>query len=73
MTSPHCRFCHVPMKVGTAIQNTLRHHPDFAGDTLGIDGQTVTMDGKPVIVPCWKCPVCGHSITRKRTKSLTKV
>lgn len=71
MNIPKCRKCHVTMKSGMAIQNTLRYHPDFPGDTLGIDGQTVTADGKPVMIPCWKCPKCGHSITAR--KYLTSV
>jgi hypothetical protein len=58
---PECRRCKVPMKEGTALQNTLEGYPDFPGDTSAC---TVSRTGPAEIVKCWKCPKCGHSILK---------
>ena len=57
--TPNCRRCKVPMKESTALQNTPTGLPDFPGDAV----VTMSADGPAEIVPCWKCPQCGHSIT----------
>jgi len=49
------------MKEGMALQNTLTGLPDFPGDTFAC---TVSRDGPAEMVACWKCPKCGHSISR---------
>ena len=62
---PACHKCAVAMKKGTALQSTLVYGtPDFAGDMRGV---TVSEGGPGRFVLCWKCPKCGHSITREGT------
>ena len=53
------------MKSGVALQNGFSGAPDFPGDTGKERGCTVSLDSLKVkIVPCWKCPKCGHSISK---------
>jgi hypothetical protein len=71
---PFCRRCFcVLMKEGTVLQNQAWVHADSPGDYSGplkdapegaCRGQTVSSTGPAVEVPCWKCPECGHSITK---------
>jgi hypothetical protein len=62
--TPACHRCDVPMKEGSALVNGYSGSPDFAGDQSGI--MTISADPKKVaMVSCWKCPKCGHSISRK--------
>jgi hypothetical protein len=67
---PSCRKCHVPMSKSTAIANTLvAGMADFPGEEDGVvrAGATLSYGGPGRVVPCWKCPKCGHSITREGT------
>ncbi len=56
-----CNKCHHKMKKGIALKNTLRGIPDFLGDHQVV---TLSYTGYCMLVPVWKCPACGHSITR---------
>ena len=61
-TIPKCRRCHVNMKPGTALENGVSGTPDFSGDK---DACTLYLDpAKVSVVNCWKCPKCGHSISK---------
>jgi len=41
---------------------------DFDGDK---EGCTLSPDSKKVkMVPCWKCPKCGHSISKECKKTV---
>lgn len=64
---PICNKCKIPMKEGMALKNGLTAGmPDFPGDTPFSAGQTVSEDSLYVtLIPCWKCPVCGKSLTTK--------
>lgn len=62
--SPNCRRCKVSMRIGQALVATPRMgRPDFPGQ-IDTRGQTFTMTGPGVLIECWKCPKCGHSITK---------
>ena len=52
--SMQCPKCKVQMVSSFAVENTL--NKPFAGD-----GVTICKNGPPVLVPCEKCPQCGHS------------
>lgn len=61
MTAPICRRCNVEMRLGTALAQTFTAGmPDFPGDTHAV---TFSAGGPGKVVPCWKCPECGRSIT----------
>jgi hypothetical protein len=47
------------MAPGIAMGQTATGKPDFAG------GEVVTMSpgGPGVVIPCLKCPACGHSVS----------
>jgi len=64
---PSCRRCSVPMGKSTAIANTLvAGMPDFLNQVgVEVRGITVSYGGPGKVIPCWKCPKCGHSITRQ--------
>jgi hypothetical protein len=54
-----CRRCKAPMKSGKAMISSLTGTPDFAGDEHAI---TLSPGGPGKLVPCLKCPDCGHSV-----------
>ena len=58
-----CRKCGGEMVIGVALVNTPRAGvPDFpGGEPIGA-GQTFSMDGPVMLVPCLKCTECGRSI-----------
>lgn len=60
---PSCRECGRQMKPGKALLNTVVGFPDFAGDTGREVGCTLSRMGPAQLVPVWKCPHCGHSVT----------
>lgn len=70
--APSCRKCGDVMKSGTALQNTIVVQKDFAGDKEEVydpknpahSGRTICANGPAVMIDCWKCPNCGHSITK---------
>jgi hypothetical protein len=50
------------MKKGEALKNGFTGSPDFMGDQGGV--MTISPDPRKVkMVPCWKCPKCGKSIS----------
>lgn len=52
------------MKTGMALQNGFTGSPDFMGDQSGV--MTISADPRKVaVVDCWKCPVCGKSLTKR--------
>ena len=55
----NCPRCNTPMAPGIAMGQTATGKPDFAG------GEVVTMSpgGPGVVIPCLKCPACGHSVS----------
>ena len=56
---PLCKHCDVPMKLGTAMQQTyVGGMPDFPGDKHSV---TFSAGGAGKLVRVWKCPKCGHS------------
>jgi hypothetical protein len=58
--SPNCFKCKTKMIKSEALVNTLVGFPDFIGSK---EVCTVSLTGPPEIVPCWKCPACGRSIS----------
>ena len=58
---PDCFKCNATMIEGMALQNTIAGLPDFPGDTHAC---TLSLTGPPEMVPCWKCPKCGKSLTK---------
>jgi hypothetical protein len=52
------------MEPASALQNTLVGYADFIGDTGLEDGSTMSRSGPAELIPCWKCPKCGYSVTR---------
>lgn len=58
--SPVCKRCEIPMKPGVAMMSTSYNTQDFPGSEI----YTVVPGGPGEVVDCWKCPACGHSITR---------
>lgn len=57
-----CLKCNVEKVSGQALMTTLvAGSPDFPGDERGI---TMSPGGPGVVVTCWKCPKCGHSVTK---------
>jgi hypothetical protein len=58
---PNCKRCHVKMKAGIAIEQTWSGIPDFLGSK---DVVTISPSGSGKVIPCWKCPICGYSVTR---------
>lgn len=74
---PGEELCHVcsskgvvsAMKEGTALENTYTQYADFFDTTTGTVkhygmGCTMSKDGPAKMVNVWKCPTCGHSITK---------
>lgn len=57
---PTCKKCNVALMQGEAIKQTYVSSPD----DLGGDVRTFYAGGSGVLVPCWKCPKCGYSISR---------
>jgi hypothetical protein len=59
MTSD-CKRCNTQLQPGIAIEQTWAGYPDFVG------GEVVTLSpgGPGRVVTCWKCPKCGHSVTK---------
>lgn len=58
-----CRSCLVEMVEGLVMVPTVSEGvPDFPGG----DAVTFSFDGPGRLVPCWKCPQCGHSRTGGR-------
>jgi rubrerythrin len=51
-----CRRCNVQMGRGVALLNQFVE----ADDTFG---GTMSRIGPAEMVPVWKCPQCGHSVT----------
>lgn len=50
------------MVQGKAIEQTLVGGAlDFSSDTQAI---TLSAGGPGRLIPCWKCPRCGHSLTQ---------
>jgi ssDNA-binding Zn-finger/Zn-ribbon topoisomerase 1 len=67
-----CPKCKIPLKVGIAIENTLRGIPDFIGKEVC----TISPGGSGKLISCHKCPNCGKSFyikekTNDRTNSIT--
>lgn len=58
--NPSCRRCHVEMKSGIGLQNSLSGLPDFPGGRVC----TVSRTGPAEILKVWKCPKCGHSFEK---------
>jgi hypothetical protein len=54
-----CPRCDVPYAPGEAIEQTWIGHPEWPGDTI----YTMSPGGPGRLVPCLKCPKCGHSVT----------
>jgi hypothetical protein len=54
--TPLCNKCDTPMKEGQALQNQL------VGGTHR--GATLNRTGPAQMVKVWKCPDCGHSVTK---------
>ena len=62
---PHCNKCKTLMVESTAFVNdkVVTGVSDWPGEEIQ-RGQTLSVDKSTAVeVPCWKCPVCGHSIT----------
>jgi hypothetical protein len=70
-----CHKCKVEMVRGQALENSLVIHSDFPGDRVrcfnpgetipddpSLRGRTCSKSGPAVLVACWKCPSCGHSV-----------
>jgi hypothetical protein len=57
-----CPRCDVPYVPGEAIEQTWTGRPEWPGDTI----YTMTPGGAGRLVPCLKCPKCGHSVTDQR-------
>lgn len=58
---PACHDCAIEMREGIALAQTyVGGPPDFPGDTHAI---TVSAGGPGRLVRCWKCPLCGLSVT----------
>ena len=56
-----CHRCDVEMTSGVAIEQTyVGGSPDFLGDAHAV---TLSAGGPGRLVPCWKCPSCGFSMT----------
>ena len=58
-----CRRCKVQMKPGVAMGQTWVSFEDFGGDA-GSLGATWSAGGPGSVIECWKCPRCGHSVTK---------
>lgn len=57
-----CNKCGTYMKRGIAtLQTYVGGMPDFAGDDYS---STFSAGGTGRVINCWKCPDCGHSITK---------
>lgn len=52
MNRPNCRKCKKPMEHGEALVSTTQGNV------------TVSFGGSGRLVPVWKCPCCGYSVTR---------
>ena len=62
MTAPTCHKCSIPMVEGIATGQTYTGGaPDFPSDT---HPTTFSAGGPGALVPCWKCPKCGRSISK---------
>jgi hypothetical protein len=57
----HCLKCLVPMVAGVALEDVLTGIGDFYASD---DVVTVSPSGRVRMVPCWKCPTCGRSVTQ---------
>jgi hypothetical protein len=57
-----CPRCDVPYAPGEAIEQTWIGHQEWPGDTI----YTMTPGGPGRLIPCLKCPKCGHSVTDQR-------
>lgn len=56
-----CHRCGVEMINGFAIEQTYAGgSPDFPSDTHAV---TFSAGGPGRLIPCWKCPSCGFSVT----------
>lgn len=59
-----CVKCDKEMLPGIALENTVGECvPDFPGITSYSRGQTMSYDGRAVIIKALKCPGCGFSIS----------
>lgn len=59
------RGCDGRMVAGTALQQTLSPGaPDFPGDDGPDAVVTMSPGGPGRLVACWKCAVCGHSVSK---------
>jgi hypothetical protein len=57
-----CRKCKTEMVLGIATAQTyVGGTPDFPGDT---HASTFSAGGTGKVIPCHKCPSCGHSVTQ---------
>jgi len=62
MDEPTCNRCNVPMSDGIATAQTyVGGAPDFPSDT---HASTFSAGGTGKVVKVWKCPTCGHSMTK---------
>lgn len=56
-----CRRCGVPMERGYALANrATAGAPDFIGSKEAV---TYSVGQEADLVPAWKCPECGHSLS----------
>lgn len=56
-----CDKCNVPMTDGQAFQDVLTGIGDFSEND---DVATLSYGTKAKLIECWKCPECGHSVTK---------
>jgi hypothetical protein len=60
---PTCYKCKVAMVESKAHLETItKGTPDFPGATVS----TFSTGGPGVLIECFKCPECGHSITKEK-------
>jgi hypothetical protein len=61
-----CPRCSVKMTIGQYLLPYTSSSPDFIGDRENefSPGQTVAIAAGPAVLNnCWKCPLCGFSMT----------
>jgi len=57
---PKCYKCKVNMEEGLYIKQTCTGIGDFKDDEPPV---TMSPGGSGILTKCWKCPVCGKSLT----------
>jgi len=61
ITEPFCKYCKTKMQESKAIAQTYTGAPDFPGDKHCV---TLSPGGKGKLIDCYKCPLCGWSVTK---------